>query len=110
MKLYSVVLLLLTIGSPAFAENVDKDGVPNVDIHGKIIITTNEKAIAYSKEWGLPIPRTRMINVNGKQIPLKEFLLTYCQGKFQNETCARGSKIRGIDFSKGPIEQLPKGL
>jgi len=51
-----------------------------------------------------------MITVDGKQIPLGEFMLTYCEGKNSNEACARGRKILGFDFSSGPKEQLPKGL
>jgi hypothetical protein len=45
-----------------------------------------------------------------QQMPLREFLATYCQGKYQNATCVRGSKINSIDGSSGPQATLPKGL
>jgi hypothetical protein len=51
-----------------------------------------------------------MIDVKGKQMALQEFLLTYRQGKYQNDTCARGIAISRIDSSSGPTKDLPKGL
>lgn len=110
MKFTRVALLLFVISLSPCEASTDKDGVPIVDIHGTIVIINDAKALAFSKEWGMPLPQKRMIDVNGKQMPLREFLLTYCQGKFQNETCSRGSLISRIDSSSGPREQLPKGL
>jgi hypothetical protein len=107
MKLYLVILLPLLMALTAWAGNVDKDGVPKVDIHGEIVVV---KPAGISNGFHFPAQRVRMISINGKKIPLKEFLLTYCPGKSQNETCARGSSIQGIDFASGPVEKLPKGL
>lgn len=103
-------ILLLVLLKGCADGSVDKDGVPKVDIHGTIIASTDEKALAFAKEWGLPVPGTRMISVHGKQKPLQEFLLTYCQGKVGNDTCVRGLKIAEIDSSSGPRKELPKGL
>lgn len=80
------------------------DGVPKVDIHGTIVVTGN------ANEWTGVIPKVRTIHLpDGKQMPLSEFLLTYCVGKVTNETCLRGEKIQRIDFTKGPGD-LPAGL
>jgi len=86
------------------------DGVPKVDIHGKIVTSNDPKAIEFVKQWGGHLPATRMIDVNGKQMPLDEFLRTYCMGKITNETCVRGTKISSIDSLSGPREDLPPGL
>lgn len=107
-------LILAFIAAVSFnsfaAPNLDKDGVPVVDVHGTIIKSTDPKAIAFAKEWGFQVPSKRMILVGDKQIPIREFILTYCQGKIINETCVRASKIQAIDNASGPTEKLPKGL
>ncbi|WP_231912919.1 hypothetical protein [Sterolibacterium denitrificans] len=106
----SAAVLFLVLLSGCADGSVDKDGVPKVDIHGTIIASTDEKALAFAKEWGLPAPGARMISVHGKQMPLQVFLLTYCQGKVGNDTCERGLKIARIDSSGGPRKELPEGL
>ncbi|WP_155646209.1 hypothetical protein [Burkholderia diffusa] len=84
------------------------DSVPKVDIHGKIVVT---KPAGVSNGFRYPEQRARMIQLpDGKQMPLSEFLLTYCQGKDSNETCARGAKIARLDSVSGPRDQLPAGL
>ena len=104
-------LIFVTTSTFALAAPVlDKDGVPVVDIHGTIVKSTDATAIAAAKQLGLSAPGTRMIAVDEKRMQLQEFLLTYCQGKAQNETCVRGKKIERIDSFSGPKEQLPKGL
>lgn len=92
------------------APALDNDGVPKVDIHGTIVESSNPKALQFAKEYGMPVPSTRMISVDGKQLPLQEFMLTYCQTKPANETCSRGHKIRSIDSTSGPRKNLPAGL
>lgn len=110
MKSGLALSAVLVAALAACTSDTDKDGVPIVDIHGTIVATTDAKVIAHAKEWGIPIPSKRMIDVKGKQMTLREFLLTYCQGKYQNDTCARGSKISRIDSGGGPEKVLPKGL
>lgn len=85
----------------------DAQGVPQVDVHGRIEVV---KPAAVVNGFRMPEQRARLIAVDGKEMPLPEFLQTFCQGKFTNETCVRGGKIRRIDNSSGPREQLPKGL
>ncbi|WP_425952989.1 hypothetical protein [Ralstonia pseudosolanacearum] len=82
--------------------------VPKVDIHGTIVVT---KPASQRGGFDFPAERTRMIKLpDGKQMPLGQFLETYCQGKYTDETCARGSRIYRIDSSTGPRDQLPAGL
>lgn len=85
----------------------DAQGVPQVDVHGRIEVV---KPAAVVNGFRMPEQRARLIALDGKEMPLAEFLQTFCQGKFTNETCVRGDKIRRIDNSSGPREQLPKGL
>ena len=85
----------------------DAQGVPQVNVHGRIEVV---KPATMVNGFRIPEQRARLIAVNGKEMPLAEFLQTFCQGKFTNETCVRGDKIRRIDNSSGPREQLPKGL
>lgn len=101
-------LALTTLSTSAFAApQLDKDGVPVVDIHGTIV---EVRAATVKNGWHLPAERQRRIKVGDREMRLHEFLLTYCQGKIQNETCARGSAIDRIDSSSGPKATLPKGL
>ena len=93
----------LALASPA----MDKEGVPVVDLHGTIVEVTPAKV---KDGWRVPASRERRIKVGDRQMPLQEFLLTYCQGKYQNATCVRGSKIQSIDNVSGPKAMLPKGL
>lgn len=109
-KSSSAAILFLVLLNGCADGSVDKDGVPKVDLRGSIIASTDEKALAFAKEWGLPVPSTRMISVHGKQMSLQAFLLTYCQGKVGNDTCERGLKIARIDSSSGPRKELPEGL
>jgi hypothetical protein len=109
LALFCASVPMSVLAAPA----MDKDGVPIVNVHGTIVKTTDAKAIAAAKQSGfrLPhIPSQRMISVGEKQMPLDEFLNSYCQGKFQNETCARAISISRIDSISGPRESLPKGL
>jgi hypothetical protein len=106
LVLFSTLLPTLTTAAPA----TDKDGVPVVDLHGTIIKTTDPQALAAAKSYGFRVPSKRMITVGSKQMSLDEFLRTYCPGKDQNSTCARGVRISLIDSSSGPVESLPKGL
>lgn len=110
MKRLIALAALLAITSLTNASDMDSDGVPVVNIHGKIELSKDEKAIESSKKWGGVLPRTRVIDVDGRWIPLAEFLYTYCQGKSQNKTCSRGVAIKRIDSISGPKEVLPKGL
>jgi hypothetical protein len=110
MKKLLVAFCALASMSVLAAPAMDKDGVPLVNLHGTIVKTTDAKALAAAKRYGFRVPSQRMISVDEKQMPLDEFLRTYCQGKFQNETCARGISISRIDSASGPTESLPKGL
>lgn len=85
----------------------DAQGVPQVDIHGRIEVV---KPATVVNGFRMPEQRARLIAVDGKEMPLAEFQRTFCQSKFMNETCVRGDKIWRIDNSSGPREQLPKGL
>jgi hypothetical protein len=103
----SLALVLTSASALAFAApSIDKDGVPVVDLHGTIV----EVMAAKTKPFHVPAVRKRMVKVGDQQMPLREFLATYCQGKYQNATCVRGSKINSIDGSSGPQATLPKGL
>ncbi|WP_043354147.1 hypothetical protein [Cupriavidus basilensis] len=104
MRRFSTFLCLALSAGTVFA-----DDVPKVDIRGVIVVT---KPATRAQGFDFSAQRIRMIQLpNGKQrIPLREFMLTYCQGKYSNETCARGSKILSIDSSSGPREQLPADL
>lgn len=87
----------------------DSNNVPKVDIHGTIVVL---KPAGYANGFHYPESRVRMIDVNGKQMPLSEFLRTYCigEGKEKNEICERGQRIEMIDSSSGPRKDLPAGL
>jgi hypothetical protein len=104
LKMIAAVSVALTLISALTGCNKD-DGVPKVDIHGTIVVTGK------SNGWTSYVPKVRMITLpNGKQMPLGEFLNTYCIGKETNETCLLGVKIQSIDSSNGPRDQLPPGL
>ena len=107
VKSFCLLPTILFIVLPACDSSIDKDGVPKVDIHGEIVITT---PAAIVNGWHVPEQRVRLISVGDKKIPLSEFLLTYCLGKDKNETCARGERISHVDFARGPTAELPKGL
>ena len=109
-RLLTAVLWTVTSALAVAATPADKDGVPIVDLHGAIVQTSDAKIIAAAKRYGLRVPSQRMIALGDRQMPLDEFLRTYCIGKFQNATCARGVAIVRIDSSKGPQANLPKGL
>jgi hypothetical protein len=109
MKSLLSALLFLSFAFDATA-GLDKDGVPEVDLHGVIVISTDPKALKLEKDYGISVPATRLVTVNGKQMPISEFLQTYCNGKWQNATCIRGSKIVSIDNGSGPRKTLPAGL
>lgn len=85
------------------------DGVPKVDIHGKIV---EVEAAGIKNGFHFPAVKKRMIDVNGKQMPLSEFLKTYCKGEAQekNATCDQGQRIEAVDMSAGPKKDLPAGL
>ena len=110
MKQLAALLLAAHATLSMAAPALDSDGVPKVDIRGTIMTTQDAKAIAAAKQWGTALPRKRMIAVDGQQVPLQQFMSTYCQGKFRNDTCVRGGKILRIDSTSGPVEKLPAGL
>lgn len=85
----------------------DSDGVPTVDLHGRIVETQPAAVVQGVK---LDAQRQRRITVDDKEMPLLEFITTFCQGKRMNATCTRALTIRRIDNVSGPVEQLPKGL
>gem|GEM_PF-2671188 len=111
MKIRLITILLLALSLAACDSSVDKDGVPKVDIHGEIVETPAPKPKAAWLANAFPkVIRTRIITVQDKKMPLQEFILTYCQGKSQNETCSRAMKIANLDLNGGPRKDLPKGL
>lgn len=110
MKRLIPFLCMVTSTCAVAATSIDQDGVPVVDLHGTIVQTTDARAIAAAKRYGWRAPSQRMISVGDRRMPLDEFLRTYCFGKPQNATCARGVAIARIDSSKGPQADLPKGL
>lgn len=85
----------------------DSDGVPQVNLHGRIVETQPASVVSGIK---LEAQRQRLVAVDGKEMPLLEFIKTYCQGKRSNATCGRALAIRRIDNISGPTEGLPKGL
>jgi hypothetical protein len=87
-------VILFATSFSAYATERDKDGVPIVDIHGTIVVTT---PATVSNGWHVREKRVRMITVDKKSIPLSEFMRAYCMGKIANETCSRGNAIEGID-------------
>lgn len=86
-----------------------KDTVPKVDIRGKIV---EIEPASIKNGFHFPAVAKRMIEVEGKQMPLSEFLKTYCVGetKEKDPTCDRGQRIEAIDMSSGPKKNLPAGL
>ncbi len=102
-----IALLVMPLLAGAVETPRDAQGVPQVDVHGCIEVA---KPATVVNGFRMPEQRVRLIAVDGKEMPLTEFLRTFCLGKITNETCARGDSIRRIDNSSGPREQLPKGL
>lgn len=100
--------ILVTITTSVFAVSTsrDADGVPNVDIHGTVVVV---KPATVSGGFRRPEQKVRFIDVGENRMPIKEFFLTYCMGKKTNETCARAQRIITIDMSSGP-GKLPNGL
>ena len=109
MKKHILFAILIFSTTIAIASNTqrDSDGVPKVDIHGKVVIIFSE---SLKNGFHLPEVRVRMISVDNKEMLLNEFLLTFCSGKSVNETCDKAGKIQSIDSISGPTEQLPQGL
>lgn len=106
MKVILLIPLVL-IPITSYGSERDKDGVPIVDLHGKIV-TIKPATVTHGIHF--PEHKERFINVDGKQMSIREFLLTYCMGKDQNETCSRAQMIGSLDGISGPKEDLPKGL
>lgn len=88
----TVLAALVAFAVPACSSDTDKDGVPVVDLEGKIV--NNQ----------------RMLTVKGKQMGQIEFLQTFCMAKHNNETCARVRRIARLDSISGPKRELPAGL
>lgn len=109
MKRFCLLIAFLVQPLLAGAAETPRDaqGVPQADVHGRIEVV---KAAAVVNGFRMPEQRARLIAVDGKEMPLAEFLRTFCQENFTNKTCVRGDKIRRIDNSSGPREQLPMGL
>ena len=109
MKQHTLLAILIFSTTIAVASNTrrDSDGVPKVDVHGKVIIIFPE---SLKNGFHLPEVRVRIISVDNKEMPLNEFLLKFCSGKLVNETCNKAGKIQSIDSISGPTEQLPQGL
>lgn len=102
-----IAFLVMPLLAGAAGTPRDAQGVPQADVHGRIEVV---KPATVVNGFTMPAQRVRLIAVDGKEMPLAEFLRTYCLGKITNETCVRGDKIRRIDSSSGPRDQLPKGL
>ena len=109
MKQHNLFAVLIFSTTIAIASNTqrDSDGVPKVDIHGKVVTIFQE---SLKNGFHLPEVRVRMISVDDKEMLLNEFLSTFCSGKSFNETCNKAGKIQTIDSVSGPTEQLPQGL
>ena len=103
----SMAFLVMPLLAGATETPRDAQGVPQSDVHGRIEVV---KPATVVNGFRMPEQRVRLITVDGKNMPLAEFLRTFCMGKITNETCVRGDKIRRIDNSSGPREQLPKGV
>lgn len=102
-----IAFLVMPLLAGASETPRDAQGVPQSDVHGRIEVV---KPATVVNGFTMPAQRVRLIAVDGKEIPLAEFLRTFCLGKITNETCVRGDKIKRIDNSSGPRDQLPKGL
>lgn len=104
-----LLLSAMAVPSHGFAADTprDSDGVPQVNLHGRIVETQPASVVSGMK---LDAQRQRRVAVDGKEMPLLEFIQTYCQGKRSNATCGRALAIRRIDNISGPTEVLPKGL
>lgn len=109
MRKYFLFAVLVFSTTIATASNTprDSDGVPKVDIHGKLIVVLPE---SMKNGFHLPEVRVRMISVDDREMRLNEFSSTFCPGKSSNETCSKAEKIQSIDSISGPTEQLPQGL
>lgn len=79
-------------------------GVPDVDVYGKIVELKPARMEANGFRY--PAVRVRMIDVNGKQMPLSAFLKTYCLGE-SVKTCEKARQIYILDSSSGP-KVLPR--
>jgi hypothetical protein len=109
MKQQLIPVALLSSAFLAIAGKTtrDSDNVPTVDLHGKIVVV---EPAAVKGGFRLPARRARIIVVDDKEMPLNEFIMTFCPGKPTNATCDRARRIQSIDSSSGPKETLPKGL
>lgn len=109
MKQFCLLIAFLVMPLLAGAAETPRDaqGVPQTDVHGRIEVV---KPATVVNGFTMQAQRVRLIAVDGKEMPLAEFLRTFCLGKITNETCVRADKIKRIDNSSGPREQLPKGL
>jgi hypothetical protein len=89
---------------------LDKGREPEVDLHGVIITSTDPKALEFAKDYEVSVPARRLVTVNAIQMPISEFLQTFCNGKWQNATCIAAKKIISIDSTAGPRKTLPDGI
>lgn len=109
MKSVLASLLFISFASDASAD-LDKEGVPAVDLHGIIVTTTDPKALKWAKDFGVSVPANRLLTVGEKQMPISEFIQTYCNGKVLNLTCIKAKRIVSIDSTSGPRKTLPNDL
>lgn len=105
IKLWVGMLFFGLMVAGCAESDMDKDGVPKIDLHGRIEVQKVKFLDSYQDQ------EYRVVTVRGKDMNLTEFVNTYCLGKeLSNPTCARAAKIKNSDqrgSSDGKLRLAP---
>lgn len=83
--------------------------VPVVDLQGRLEV--DEQKTTERQAQGIEGPyHRRVLNVNGTNMSLAEFLQRYCPAGTRDETCHKAARIKKIDDVAGASRFLPNGL
>ena len=83
--------------------------VPAVDLHGRLEV--DEQKTAERQAQGIEGQYyRRVLNIEGTDLSLDDFLNRYCPTETRDETCSKALRIKKIDDVAGATRFLPKGL
>lgn len=102
--------------------DVDKDGVPIVDLHGRIEVIKVKALTPLGSAQRFENKEIRIINVQGKDMRLGQFVQSFCARigltAASNKTCIKASRMDYFDLESsstmfggnGKLKPLPAEL